>query len=237
MPSHARRLALLLLLALAACAPAQQRSAPAPIVTPPPPQAPAPQANPGSLFDPAQADFLFSDNRARRVGDIVLVNIVEASKGTHKADTTAERESEAGFGISSMFGKDMTRLTPVGPSFGLKGDVGASDMVGATSSNTFDGKGETTREANVTATVAARVVSVMPGGVLQIEGGREIKVNSENQILVVRGLIRTRDIRPDNSILSSYIADAHIEYYGQGVVADKQRPGWLSRIIDNIWPF
>lgn len=222
---------------LSGCAPARTNPAPAPVLTPPPAEAAPAEENPGSLFDPARNDFLFSDNRARRVGDIVLVNIVETSKGTHKADTTSEKTSSANLGVTSMFGKNDSRLLPVGPSLGYKVHPGTAAQVEASAANKFDGKGETTREANVTATVAARVVGVLPGGVMQIEGAREIKVNNENQVLVVRGLIRSKDVRPDNSVLSSYIADAHIEYYGQGVVGDKQKPGWLTRLLDHIWPF
>ena len=109
--------------------------------------------------------------------------------------------------------------------------------VEASSTSKFSSTGETKRENTVTATLAARVVSVLPGGVMQIEGAREVKVNNENQILVVRGLIRAKDVQPDNSIESSSIADAHIEYYGQGVLGDKQKPGWLTRLLDNVWPF
>lgn len=86
-------------------------------------------------------------------------------------------------------------------------------------------------------TVAARIVRIMPGGSMQIEGARETQVNDETQYLVVRGIIRGTDILPDNSIASNRIADAHIAYYGKGVVSDKQRPGWVSRLLNNLWPF
>lgn len=226
-----------LCLVVAGCASPEKRTTPQPTLTEAPPEPESIEKNPGSIFNPSRADFLYSDNRARRVGDVVLVNIVEASSGTHKADTITEKESSINFGISSWFDKDEARLTPMGPSFGLKGKIGSDPMIQADAENEFDGTGETTREANVSATVAARVVQVLPNGLMQIEGGRQVKVNNETQILVVRGLVRQRDIRPDNSILSSYIADAHIEYYGEGVVADKQKPGWLTRILDNVWPF
>ena len=89
----------------------------------------------------------------------------------------------------------------------------------------------------MTATVAARVVNVLPDGLLRIEGARQTKVNNETQYLVVAGLIRSRDVASDNSVLSTQIADAQISYYGEGVIADKQKPGWLTRLLDNIWPF
>jgi flagellar L-ring protein precursor FlgH len=222
---------------LAGCAPAKTNPAPAPVLTPPPAEAVSADENPGSLYDPAQGEFLFADNRARRVGDIVLVNIVETSKANTKADTTSDKTSSLNLGVTSMLGKNDSRLWPVGPSLGYKIHPGTTAQVEASSTSKFSGTGETKRENNVTATLAARVVNILPGGVMQIEGAREIKVNNENQILVVRGLIRSKDVRPDNSILSSSIADAHIEYYGQGVLGDKQKPGWLTRLLDNVWPF
>lgn len=230
-------LLLLGLALLAGCAPARTIPAPAPVLTPPPPEAAPADENPGSLFDPAQGEFLFADNRARRVGDIVLVNIVETSKANTKAETTSDKTSSINLGVTSMLGKNDSRLWPVGPSLGYKIHPGSAAQVEASSTNKFSGTGETKRENNVTATLAARVVGVLPGGLMQIEGAREVKVNNENQVLVVRGLIRAKDVQPDNSILSSSIADAHIEYYGQGVLGDKQKPGWLTRLLDNVWPF
>jgi flagellar L-ring protein precursor FlgH len=210
-----------------------------PVVQLTPPRAePAPTAsNPGSLFNPNDADYLFADNRARRIGDVVLVNIVESSKAGHKAETDSGRDSNVEIGIEELFGKSHTRLLPIGPSFGMKGEVGETPMVKAGSSSDFSGDGETSRESTFSATVAARVTDILPGGLLQLEGAREMKINNENQILVVRGLARKRDIRPDNSITSTYLADAKIEYYGRGILADKQKPGWLARILDNITPF
>ncbi len=237
------RLAIILALgalavAVFGCAPATHNPAPMAVVSAPQAEAEPPDANPGSLFDPASADYLLADNRARRVGDVVMVNIVEEASSKLTADTTADRDSSINLGVSSMFGKEDTRLLPFGPSFGLKGDVGEDKtMVKANAATTFEGTGETKRESTVTATVAARVVKIMPNGLMQIEGSREVKVNEETQVLVVRGLIRSKDITPDNAILSSYVADAHIEYYGRGVLADKQRPGWLTRLLENIWPF
>ncbi len=89
----------------------------------------------------------------------------------------------------------------------------------------------------MTSSLAARVLRVLPGGLLQIEGAREIRVNEETEYMVVRGMIRSKDVDADNSIYSTQIADASIEYYGKGVLADKQKPGWFTRLMDNIWPF
>ena len=110
-------------------------------------------------------------------------------------------------------------------------------MIKASLKNSFGGSGETSRDETMTASITARVVNVMPDGNLFIRGSREVKVNSESQFIILSGLIRPSDISPDNTILSSYIADAKIAYTGKGPVSDKQKPGWLLRLVDHVWPF
>jgi flagellar L-ring protein precursor FlgH len=77
----------------------------------------------------------------------------------------------------------------------------------------------------------------MPGGNIKIRGSREVEINNEKQILTLSGVIRTKDISPDNTVLSNYISDAQISYSGLGVVNDRQRPGWMANILNKIWPF
>jgi flagellar L-ring protein FlgH len=228
--------ALGLLLGVYACAPATTQSVPAPMLTQGVDIPPPVEQNPGSLFNPASAELLFADNRARRVGDIVLVNIVENSQARNKATTDASRDSSIGLGIEHLLDQ---RLINMGLSAtGIdRGNFGETPLVRASSTSEFKGDGETKRESAISATVGARVVRVLQGGVLQVEGAREIRVNNETQIIVVRGLIRSTDINPDNTIPSTHMADATVEFYGMGILADKQRPGWLSRILENVWPF
>jgi flagellar L-ring protein precursor FlgH len=78
---------------------------------------------------------------------------------------------------------------------------------------------------------------MLPNGNLFVKGRREIRVNHETQYLTLSGIIRPEDIGPDNEISSVYVADARIGYAGTGPVADKQKPGWLGRIVDHVWPF
>jgi flagellar L-ring protein precursor FlgH len=72
---------------------------------------------------------------------------------------------------------------------------------------------------------------------MEVLGARETRVNGETQIVLVQGLIRDRDISADNTISSMNMAEARIELYGEGILAEKQRPGWLARLLDNVWPF
>lgn len=193
-------------------------------------------ANPGSLFSEANSNYLFDDNRARKVGDIVLVKIVETSKAKHKADTTAERENTNSFSVGAALG--MGRVSPLMVGGGaLSGKVGTGPVLSTSTVSDHSATGETKRENYVTATMGARIVQVLPNGVMQVQGAREIKVNNETQYMVVSGLIRQRDIDSDNSILSTQMADSRIDYYGKGILADKQKSGWLTRLLDVVWPF
>lgn len=216
---------------LAGCA-ARQEPTPMPVLTEPQIIEQDPSDNPGSLFQESRAEYLFEDNRARRVGDIVMVNVAESSSSKLTADTTAKRDTQTDMSITAV------------PSTGLIGNLPLDTLgakagmnVGAAATNDFTGSGEVEQEATFTATVATRIVRRLPGGVLQVEGARRIRVYNETQILVVRGLIRDKDILADNSISSNALAEAQIEVYGKGVLADKQKPGWLSRLLDNIYPF
>lgn len=80
-------------------------------------------------------------------------------------------------------------------------------------------------------------MDVLPSGNLVIEGQREIIVDQEKQVITVKGIIRQKDIDADNQVLSTAIADAQISYSGKGVISDSNKKGWLSNIIDWVWPF
>ncbi len=194
--------------------------------------APRETAPEGTIYGGNQKRFdLYSDNRARSIGDILLVKIVETSSGKKKAETTTERSSTVKGGVSSLFGFEKwlgdknSNFTP------------SNSSLNATLTNDYEGTGETTRNSSVTATLSARVTDVTMDGNLLIRGYREVRVNNETQFIILSGLVRPADISPDNSVLSSLIADARIEYSGKGVISDKQQPGWLSRGLDVIWPF
>jgi flagellar L-ring protein precursor FlgH len=229
-------LGLILLLGLGACAAPKQTPSAMPKLTPPPEVAPEASQNPGSLYSNSSG-LLFEDTRARRVGDIVVVNIMETSSGEHEAETDASRETTTKYGVGAYFRNSTVAALPVGSTLGMGASVGTNPAVEANSSSELQASGSTSRNSELAASVAARVIKIMANGLLQVEGAREMRINEENQVLMVSGLIRPEDINPDNSIPSTRIADARIEYYGQGTLADKQKSGWMTRILDNIWPF
>lgn len=196
-----------------------------------------PSSDAGLWKDMSSRD-LFQDMRACKVGDLVTVNIVETSKASKTANTKTARESSIDAGIDNLLGWEgkIKNLS----SFGKESVGNAFDnksMFKSTLKKDFGGSGSTTRDESMTASVTARVMDVRPDGNLFIKGTRQVKVNNETQFIVLSGLIRHADISPDNTILSSYIADATIEYTGRGPVSDKQSEGWLGRAVDFVWPF
>jgi flagellar L-ring protein precursor FlgH len=186
--------------------------------------------NEGTIYS-AKSKSLYQDNRARRIGDIVLVKIVETSSGKKSANTKTSRESSLTGGISSLFGFERSLLTKGGQ------HTPSLTSLNADLSSEFEGKAETERDSTVTATISAKVMDVTMDGNLVIQGYREIRVNNETQHIILSGIVRPTDISQDNSILSSNIADARIEYNGTGALADRQQPGWLANALDVVWPF
>jgi flagellar L-ring protein FlgH len=195
----------------------------------------------GSIWPGENAkNSLFTDNKARHVNDILTIVIDEYSSGNNSADTATSKNTSTLAEVSSFLGvekyigrrnKDLTN-----------GDMATGGLlplmqIGGSSKNSLTGKGETSRDGKLKAKITARVVKVMDNGNLAIEGRRQLTVNAEEQYIIISGVVRPEDVTSDNVISSQYIADARIVYTGKGVVNDKMRAGWLTRIVDWTWPF
>jgi flagellar L-ring protein precursor FlgH len=183
----------------------------------------------GSLWTDTNSR-LFVDLRAKQVGDLVTVRISEKPTGKLSAKTQTSRDSTIEAGISDFLGY-MKALQAKNPNFDR------TSMFDANFKPSFTGQGTNNREGELDAYVTARVEEVLPNGTLRIRGRQEIKVNNETQHITLSGIIRPEDIDTNNEVQSTYVAEAHIEYSGKGVISDKQRPGWLMRALDHVWPF
>ena len=176
---------------------------------------------------------LYEDVKARRLNDLVTILVVENISGSGKADTNTSKESTLDAKVDDVFGAptnlNLKNLYGQGYTF--------SPTVKGSMKNDFKGTGETNREGKLVGTITAKVVEVMPNGNLVLESRKEITINNEKQFLVLRGMIRPYDIAADNTVLSSKVADSQVYFVGNGVVQEKQSPGWLVRILDRVWPF
>ena len=188
----------------------------------------------GSLWQgQGSKSLLFADRKASQINDIVTVLIVENASAKGSTSTKTDKNSSYQAEVSQLFG--------LPSSLGMANFLGSGTpfqpKVGADTTNSFEGSGDTGRSNQFTATITARVVEVFPNATMKIVGTREVTINNETQYIVLKGIIRREDITPGNLVSSDKIADARIEYYGEGVLADKNSPGWLARGLDWLWPF
>ena len=183
---------------------------------------------------------LFLDTKARWAGDIVTVKIEESSSATNKANTNTSRDSSLSAGIDAFFGVENwwqdKVLRWMGSNMPKVNPFGSASVKGSMQSE-FEGDGSTTRSGDLTAYITCRVTEVLPNGNLRIVGTREVMVNHENQVIILSGVIRPRDIGNDNIVRSIFVSDAKIAYSGSGVIDDRQRPGWMANFLNVVWPF
>jgi flagellar L-ring protein precursor FlgH len=185
----------------------------------------------GSLWrENAPLSDLFLSLKARNVGDVVTVEIVESSSASNKAATKTDRGSSLSAGVENFLGYERQFSNPkhqFNPFGTIKGGMESA----------FDGSGETERSGTLIASITARVTEILPNGNLRIVGSRHLMVNNEKQFITLSGIIRPRDISPGNVIRSTCVSDAKIAYSGVGIIDERQRPGWLANLINWIWPF
>lgn len=157
---------------------------------------------------------LVSDLRAHGVGQNVTVLIYEQAQSSTSAGTTTTKSMD------------------------VSGQIKTTDdlnLGGVSLENNAKGEGSINRTGSLMASVSATVTEVLPTGELDIRGEQRIEFNNEIQFIKVSGHIRPEDIRADNTVLSSRIADAQITYVGDGLLGSRQKPGWITRFFN--WLF
>jgi len=172
---------------------------------------------PGSSTDVSRNDTnsvsLFSDNKARRVGDTLTVVITETGAASSVAATKTAKNESLSYGPG--FGPLLFNIK----NFGVSGGINST------------ASGSTTRTDNLSASIGVTVKEVLPNGNLVVEGRRKVGMNAETQEITLTGVVRPTDIQPNNTIASPLVADAQIKYGGRGPVGDKQHDGIISRIF------
>jgi len=183
-------------------------------------------SNPSLFSDTASNVFLFRDFKARNVNDILTIQIVESSTASNSANTSTQRQGEVNASMPALFGLENKTSA-----------LNFANILSGASNLNFAGQGSTSRTGQLQAFVSARVSQVLPNGDLMIEGTKEVTINRERQILTIRGLVRTRDITPNNVIFSTAIANMEVKFDGKGIVSDANKPGFLFRLFQWITPF
>jgi len=188
-----------------------------------PPQA-APTA--GAIYAAGPTLQLYSDRRARDVGDLLTITLLENTTAQTSANTATNKESNLSLGTPSILGAPVT--------------LGGKDILSATAAGKrdFTGKGNSAQSNRLQGSVTVTVVQRLPNGNLVVQGQKNLRLNQGDELVQVQGIVRPADIAQDNSIPSSRVADARIVYGGRGPVAQSNAMGWLSRFFNSgLTPF
>jgi flagellar L-ring protein FlgH len=193
---------------------------------PPPAPAPAPRrvAN-GSLFQQASYRPAFEDSRARLLGDIVTIQIVESLAASQVSASTVNRNTSSDNSLTTA---------------PLKGLIGVDLLnlnMAAKTNNDFSGKGGTTSANTFSGSITTTVVEVLPNGNLVVAGEKQIGVNQNVDVMRFSGTVDPRLLQPNNIISSTQVANVRVESRGRGAQGEAQTVGWLSRFFLSFNPF
>jgi len=225
-PCRRARLLPLLLLAgfLAGCAAPREKIALGAPTTVRPRPAVAPDAQPtGSIFLATGFQPLFEDRKPRRAGDLLTIQINENLNASQTANSTTARTNDVGGTIPKVSGV----LGMAVPGLSAK----------ASTSNTFGGKGQTASTGLFTGTITVTVIEVLANGNLLVAGEKQIGIRQNSEVLKFSGVVDPAQIQPGNTISSTQVADARLDYRGGGNVEEAQTQGWLSQFFNSWMPF
>ena len=181
-----------------------------------------PVINNGAIYQVAQYRPLFEDHRARLVGDVVNVQIVEKVSASQKSTSSINKSGSVDAGLTALPLLKATALTRASAT--------------GSSANDFQGKGSTENTNDFSGTITAVVTEVLPNGHLVIAGEKQIGVNQNVDVLRFSGQVDPRSIQPGNTVASAQIANVRVEHRGRGAQADAQGIGWIGRFFLNVLP-
>lgn len=190
------------------------------------PVEPQAAALPGTIYQASSSFDLFMDLRARTIGDILTVVLVERTNASKESSANTSKTTDIDTGFPIFAGRPITSGgTPI-----LNTEI-ATD-------NSFSGGADASQSNSLDGSVTVTVIDRLTNGNLVVQGEKWITLNQGREFIKLTGIVRPVDIRPDNSIASTKIADAEITYSGKGTLAESSRPGWLTRFFNSRWmPF
>jgi flagellar L-ring protein precursor FlgH len=191
----------------------------------------APPAGAQSLWpvDRATERSMFADRKAARAGDILTVVVAESAAATNTQSKQSSRESSLEDAVNRFF------FSAAASRLGTHhGELPAASISGKASQS---GGGQVNNSQSLTSRAAVLVTDVLPNGNLVIEGVRVVTFSGETQYVVLHGLVRSEDISPANTVLSTNVADARVEFVAEGSLTDAQKRGWLAKLYERLRPF
>ena len=215
------------LVSLAGCAGIEGKSHPAyapmePIVY----TDPAEGITEGSLYSERRGLSLFADTRARSVGDIINVVLIESTQASKNAGTAVDRGASIDVAPPTLFGR-------TGTNFDVGDYTNLTLEQSAASDSEFTGNGSSNQSNSLTGAIAVQVARVLPNGNLMIQGEKWLALNKGEEFIQLRGIVRPEDISATNTIPSTLVADARISYGGTGVIDRANEPGWFSKFFNS----
>ena len=189
------------------------------MASPPPVVPPTAVAN-GTIYQSGQDIRLFEDSVSRRVGDILTIKLVEVTSAQKSSSTSATKDSSIDIAAPTIAGRGVPRGAA---------PWGATAVSGG---STFGGSGSSAQSNSLVGDITVTVAQRWPNGNLLVRGEKWITINQGREFVRVSGIVRAADINPDNTVLSSRVADARIIYSSRGVLADANKPGLLTRFFN-----
>jgi flagellar L-ring protein FlgH len=180
----------------------------------------------GSIYQPGTAMLLNEDLKAHRVGDMIIVTLAEQTDAQKTAAT----------GTAKTTSTSITNPTLAGKPFTSNGNALFETNLG--SDQAFDGSGQSTQSNSLTGSVTVTVVEVLANGNMVVQGEKWININQGEEYIRLRGIVRPTDISADNTIASTRVANAQIQYSGDSTLDDSNNMGWLAKFFNSPWmPF
>lgn len=174
---------------------------------------------------------LYSDQVARRKGDLVTIVIKESTKVTDKNKTKTTRDNTLSAAVTMVPGTDQI------PAASGSSSIGALPAFAANGKKEYSGEGNYEHTGEVEASITARVLDVLDNGNLLVEGRRQVTVNNNSKTILITCVIRTADIKADNTVISEKLHNLQVSIEGEGPLSRTQKEGWIANILDVLWPF
>jgi flagellar L-ring protein precursor FlgH len=182
----------------------------------------------GSILGKSMHMSLFQGQRQWRVGDIITVVLNESTQASRNSSLITERKA-TNDALSSSWTDAL--LTPNGFWGDVRGDI---DLTKAEIGS--EGVGTAAQANALSGVITAMVAEVMPNGNLIVEGRKQLSLTEGAEFIQIRGVVRSRDVQPDNTVSSMRMAQAQISYRGTGNLAESTQPGWVTQLLYKYWP-
>ena len=187
-------------------------------------------------YQPGNTLYLFEDVKPRRPGDVLTVVLVEETSASKAAKTATNKKNSTDISNPTLLGSPMQFNTP--NFLPLQSHNGNGLGTSLEGTRDFSGSGNSSQSNSLTGRVTVTVAQVLGNGNLVVRGEKWLKLNQGEEYVQISGIVRPADIRPDNTVLSTQVADARIAYTGKGAINDANVMGWLARFFASaIFPF